>query len=253
MANKKISEFNILSGLTNDIKIPIVVSGQNFTLAYSAITEDIGSIDVLGVGLSGLTNGLNQPITSGDTILSAFENLQTSKQDLLNVRLSADPETLSFIDIEDDTANVNIVSVSSGQTEITISTETSGSTDTIILNEDGTRLESEFEGNTTSLILSDGFGLSYTGSGIFNDSNGFYIKNPDKILIPLSTISGDSLAKLSDIPNDISQLVRIMTKTERNLINSPTAGLIVYQSDNTPGLRVYNGTNWVRFTEEIDD
>lgn len=43
-----------------------------------------------------------------------------------------------------------------------------------------------------------------------------------------------------------------MTKTQRDAIASPVAGLMVYQTDNTPGLRVYNGTNWVRFTETND-
>ncbi len=43
-----------------------------------------------------------------------------------------------------------------------------------------------------------------------------------------------------------------MTKTQRNAIASPTAGMVVYQSDNTPGLRAYNGTNWMKFTESTD-
>jgi hypothetical protein len=43
-----------------------------------------------------------------------------------------------------------------------------------------------------------------------------------------------------------------MTKTQRDAIPTPVAGLMVYQTDNTPGLRVYNGTNWMRFTETID-
>jgi len=43
-----------------------------------------------------------------------------------------------------------------------------------------------------------------------------------------------------------------MTKAQRNLIGSPVAGLMVYQTDNTPGLRVYNGTNWMKFTEATD-
>lgn len=43
-----------------------------------------------------------------------------------------------------------------------------------------------------------------------------------------------------------------MTKTQRDAIGSPTAGLAVYQTDNTPGLRVYNGTNWMRYTETAD-
>jgi hypothetical protein len=43
-----------------------------------------------------------------------------------------------------------------------------------------------------------------------------------------------------------------MTKVQRNAISSPVAGTMVYQTDNTPGLRVYNGTNWMRFTETAD-
>lgn len=43
-----------------------------------------------------------------------------------------------------------------------------------------------------------------------------------------------------------------MTKTQRNAIASLAAGMAVYQTDNTPGLRVYNGTNWIRFTETAD-
>ena len=31
------------------------------------------------------------------------------------------------------------------------------------------------------------------------------------------------------------------------------AGTIIFQTDNTPGLRVYNGTNWMKFTEATDD
>jgi hypothetical protein len=43
-----------------------------------------------------------------------------------------------------------------------------------------------------------------------------------------------------------------MTKTQRDAISSPAAGLIIFQTDNIPGVRNYNGTNWVRYTETID-
>ncbi|MFS4461140.1 hypothetical protein [Bdellovibrio sp. HCB2-146] len=43
-----------------------------------------------------------------------------------------------------------------------------------------------------------------------------------------------------------------MTKAQRDAITSPVAGMAIYQTDNTPGLRVYNGTNWMRFTETAD-
>lgn len=43
-----------------------------------------------------------------------------------------------------------------------------------------------------------------------------------------------------------------MTKTQRDAISSPAEGLVIYQTDNTPGLRCYNGTNWMRYTETAD-
>lgn len=43
-----------------------------------------------------------------------------------------------------------------------------------------------------------------------------------------------------------------MTKAQRDAIVSPATGLMIYQTDNTPGLRVWNATNWVRYTETND-
>lgn len=43
-----------------------------------------------------------------------------------------------------------------------------------------------------------------------------------------------------------------MTKAERDALVSPTEGQTIFQTDNTPGLRVYNGTNWMKFTEATD-
>jgi hypothetical protein len=43
-----------------------------------------------------------------------------------------------------------------------------------------------------------------------------------------------------------------MTKVQRDAIPAPVAGTMVYQTDSTPGLRMYNGTNWMKFTEATD-
>lgn len=43
-----------------------------------------------------------------------------------------------------------------------------------------------------------------------------------------------------------------MTKAQRDLISPLVGGLVIHQTDNTPGLREYNGTNWVRYTETVD-
>jgi hypothetical protein len=43
-----------------------------------------------------------------------------------------------------------------------------------------------------------------------------------------------------------------MTRAQRNAIVLPPLGVMIFQTDFTPGLRVFNGTNWMRFTETID-
>ena len=43
-------------------------------------------------------------------------------------------------------------------------------------------------------------------------------------------------------------LVPRMTKAERDAISTPAAGLMVYQTDNTPGLYMYSGTSWSSLT-----
>ena len=43
-----------------------------------------------------------------------------------------------------------------------------------------------------------------------------------------------------------------MTKAQRNLIVTPPIGSIIYQTDNIQGLRVWNGTNWMKYTESAD-
>lgn len=34
---------------------------------------------------------------------------------------------------------------------------------------------------------------------------------------------------------------------------TPSTGMMIFQSDNTPGLRVYNGSHWVKYSESNDD
>jgi hypothetical protein len=65
-----------------------------------------------------------------------------------------------------------------------------------------------------------------------------------------NTPSSTAIVEISSTTQGL--LLPRMTKTQRDAIGSPVAGLMVYQTDNTPGLRVYNGTNWMRYTETAD-
>jgi hypothetical protein len=67
-----------------------------------------------------------------------------------------------------------------------------------------------------------------------------------------STDYAPASAALSVTSTTQGFLLPRMTQAQRDLIASPVAGLAIYQTDNTPGLRVYNGTNWMRFTEHTD-
>lgn len=83
--------------------------------------------------------------------------------------------------------------------------------------------------------------LYVSGDAIFNSGN-----------VAIGTTSPNSSALLDLTSTTKALLLPRMTKTQRDAISSPVAGLAIYQTDNTPGLRVYNGTNWMKFTETTD-
>jgi hypothetical protein len=62
----------------------------------------------------------------------------------------------------------------------------------------------------------------------------------------------DPSAKLDIQSITQGALLPRMTKDQRNAIASPATGLAVYQTDNMPGLRVYNGAGWMRYSETTD-
>lgn len=70
--------------------------------------------------------------------------------------------------------------------------------------------------------------------------------------VGINTITPNASAALDITSTTQGLLLPRMTKVQRDAISSPVAGLAVYQTDNTPGLRVYNGTNWMRYTETAD-
>lgn len=55
----------------------------------------------------------------------------------------------------------------------------------------------------------------------------------------------DASAMLDIKSNTAGILIPRMTKTQRDAITSPETGLLIYQSDNTPGFYFYNGSAWV--------
>jgi len=90
---------------------------------------------------------------------------------------------------------------------------------------------------------------SYTGFPLY--INGTGTNNGDSSVV-IGSLTAAPCAKLKVDSTTQGVLLSRMTKVQRDAISTPVAGLLIYQTDNTPGLRVYNGTNWMRFTETID-
>ena len=43
-----------------------------------------------------------------------------------------------------------------------------------------------------------------------------------------------------------------ITRAGRDALANPIVGMAIFQTDNTPGLRFFNGVNWLRYSELID-
>ncbi len=92
------------------------------------------------------------------------------------------------------------------------------------------------------LLLTINFNNPYAQVGINTDGS-----NPD------------NSAMLDVKSTDKGILIPRMTQAQRNAIASPANGLMIYQTDNTPGFYFYDGSTWQRITdgtntvEKIDD
>lgn len=63
--------------------------------------------------------------------------------------------------------------------------------------------------------------------------------------VGIGTTNPNSSAILNVNSTTQGILLPTMTLVQRNLINSPATGLLVFQTDNTPGFYYFNGTVWV--------
>ena len=71
-----------------------------------------------------------------------------------------------------------------------------------------------------------------------------------KAQVGIGTITPDASAQLDVTSTNKGLLIPRMNKAARDLINTPNppaTGLLIYQTDDTPGFYYYNGTAWVPF------
>lgn len=66
----------------------------------------------------------------------------------------------------------------------------------------------------------------------------------DNSRVGIGTITPDASAVLDLTSTDKGLLIPRMTHTQRDAVSSPSTGLMIYQTDNTPGFYFYNGSAW---------
>jgi len=96
-----------------------------------------------------------------------------------------------------------------------------------------------------SSIVIDGTG---TTEGTITESHGRLSFGNDTLfttgVIGIGTSSPSKSAALDISSTNGGMLIPRMTRGQRNSITNPARGLMVYQTDNTPGFYYYNGTFW---------
>ena len=72
------------------------------------------------------------------------------------------------------------------------------------------------------------------------------VSNAQNVGINTNGATPDPSAILDVSSSSKGLLTPRMTQSERNAISSPATGLLIYQTDNTPGFYYYDGTSWVQ-------
>ncbi len=67
--------------------------------------------------------------------------------------------------------------------------------------------------------------------------------------VGIGTTSPDASAELEVVSTSKGVLIPRMIQTQRDAITSPANGLMIYQTDNTPGFYFYDGSGWVKVAD----
>ena len=106
--------------------------------------------------------------------------------------------------------------------------------------EDGLLEPGDAEGNTTYW---DGSKWVTTSSNLYNDGT--------NIMIGTTTAEPSSAFTVASTSQGI--LLPKMTLSQRDAISNPTSGLLIFQTDNTPGFYYFDGTEWLNISSGNND
>ena len=195
-----------ISSTTEGILIPRMTQAQRDAISSPAV----GLLIYQGNGTPGFYyfNGSAWGLIGGDNLgnHTASQNIQLSSQWLSN-----------------DGGNEGINIANNGNVGINVSTST---------------IDLGIADNDT--------GIDGAGSGAFRFvNNGITTATVTaNQRIGLGTTTPNVSAKLDVSSTTEGVLIPRMTQTQRNAISTPATGLLMYQTDNTPGFYYYNGTAW---------
>ncbi|MBM4159233.1 MAG: hypothetical protein FJ216_10720, partial [Ignavibacteria bacterium] len=98
------------------------------------------------------------------------------------------------------------------------------------------------EGDTNEIVI--GYDATGVGSNSVMLGNSNITKTILRGTIGLGTTSPNSSSIFDMTSTSKGLLIPRMNQTQRDAISSPATGLLIYQTDNTPGFYYYNGSIW---------
>lgn len=240
-------------------------------LDWRCLTDELNTYQYLSVSNAGgnssrinLSNSTNAVTILGSGGISVSESNDSitltaagGGTDDQNLLILAGAPNSSVIDIE---GGDSIIIQGAGNTSVTEigNTITVTSTDDQIIDVfslvgDSLNLSLENDSEATkvldlSSINSDNQNLDSVLS-VGNDANNRAINNVAQLSVGVASANSSAAVEISSTSQGF--LISRMTQTQRDLIGLPATGLLVFQTDNTPGFYYYDGTAWQPLTSSV--
>jgi hypothetical protein len=208
----------------------------NMALGYDA--------DVLNVGVTNATAiGKNAKVATGNSLV-----LGGTGSDAVYVGIgSAAPTAHLDVTATVNEAKFHLINKGSGSAGIEIRT-TGPQSQYIDFTHSSTLELNSGTPDFTNRIISNTTSFSIPGISIANSTNN--VTMPGTLGIGGSASSG---ALLEITSTTKAFILPRMTKAQRNAMPGQVDGMMIYQTDAVPGLRVRTNGNWVRYTETLDN
>ncbi len=106
----------------------------------------------------------------------------------------------------------------------------------------GSNSQPSTNNNTNEIVI--GYNTTGLGSNTVVIGNSSITTTALRGSVGIGTTSPNSTSIMDLTSTSKGILIPRMTQTQRNAISSPATGLLIYQTDNTPGFYFYSGSSW---------